>query len=208
MSKLGRALQRSIRSIQSAEYTKLTGKRDWKYELSELKYAALDTLLYSWLSPIVVFAEACKRTIKWLPIIWKDREWDSHYILEILKCKLRFSREYLQQFGHHTNVSRDCKNIRIAEILIERIQKDNYHEFLMGEHEEKWGKLIFGDRKDNILFDNKFSGSGLRRSKVQSQNDFEQERKEARAIHQYHNHMGKQDRDFLFSHMRKHIDQW
>jgi hypothetical protein len=32
--------------------------------------------------------QGVKNLIYWFPIIWKDRNWDSHYIFEIMKHKL------------------------------------------------------------------------------------------------------------------------
>ena len=34
------------------------------------------------------FKTGVKNIIYWFPIIWKDRNWDSHYIFEIIKHKL------------------------------------------------------------------------------------------------------------------------
>ena len=36
------------------------------------------------------FIISIKNLIKWFPIIWKDRDWDDHYIWEIMKNKLRW----------------------------------------------------------------------------------------------------------------------
>lgn len=208
MGRLARTLKRSLRSLKATEYAKKTGKKDWSYVGFELYCAFMDTCIYSWLTPIQVFKESCIRTAKWLPIIWKDRHWDDYFIFEILKHKIRFTRENIRDHGYHANKDRTIKTMRIAEILIERLQKDNYSDLLMQRHEAKWGKYVSGSRKDNIMFDNKFSCSGLRRENVKSQTDWELEFKEHKKISEYDEYMKKQDKDYLFKHLNKHINKW
>ena len=37
-----------------------------------------------------------KNLWKWLPVIWKDRDWDTHFIYELLKKKLEINIIYLK----------------------------------------------------------------------------------------------------------------
>lgn len=210
MSKFFRTLKRSIWSIHKTEYEKRTGRRDWKYWRFELWCSFLDTFVYSWKSPIDVFLESCVRTAKWFPIIWKDRHWDHAYILDILENKIRFTRENIGRWNRHTTAKRDCQNMRIAEILIRRIREDNYDDSFMVEHEAKWGKLDWRKDapKDNVLFDNKFSKSGLVRAKVNSQEQWEQEGKDHRRIIDHCQYQKSQDYDYLFKHLKKHLERW
>jgi hypothetical protein len=72
------------------------------------------------------FIDGVSNLFKWLPIIWKDRHWDDHYIFEILKHKLILQREHLVSENRHIGVSTINRDITICLNLIERIQEDYY----------------------------------------------------------------------------------
>jgi hypothetical protein len=67
-----------------------------------------------------------RNVIRWLPIIWKDRDWDSHYIFEILKAKLQNQANYIGDQDRHTRSKRDAEIMRTCVKLIEKIQDEYY----------------------------------------------------------------------------------
>lgn len=62
----------------------------------------------------------------WLPIIWKDRNWDQHYIYEVLKHKLKAQAKYIGDSDRHTRAQQDARRMKICVKLIEKIQDDFY----------------------------------------------------------------------------------
>lgn len=38
--------------------------------------------------PPRTFIENISRVVKWTPVIWKDRDWDEHYLVTVLQFKL------------------------------------------------------------------------------------------------------------------------
>ena len=62
----------------------------------------------------------------WLPVIWKDRNWDQHFIYEVLKHKLKAQSNYIGRRDWHTRAQQDARNMRICVKLIEKIQDDFY----------------------------------------------------------------------------------
>lgn len=176
----------------------------------QVKDTLLDKLFYSWWTELVVIKESIQRIIKWLPILWHDRDWDHYHIWNILENKIRFTKENIHKYGHHVNKSRDVNNMRIAEILIDRIKKDEYEEMTNKEHTDHWGELewIEDSEDDNILFDNKFSKHGLVRTKVNSQQEWEQECKESTKRLKHAEYLKQQDMEYLFRHLKKHIHKW
>ena len=50
--------------------------------------------------PVRDFLTGISNLWKWLPIIWKDRDWDKHYIMEIFIFKLKRNRDYMINHGH------------------------------------------------------------------------------------------------------------
>lgn len=63
----------------------------------------------------------------WLPVIWKDRDWDHHFIFEVLKHKLKAQAKYIGKRGIHTEAKKDSRNMKICVSLIQKIQ-DEYYE--------------------------------------------------------------------------------
>lgn len=64
--------------------------------------------------------------IKWFPVIWKDRDWDDHYIFEVFKFKLEKQAKYIKEKGFHTNSDLDAKRMMLCVKLMEKIQEDFY----------------------------------------------------------------------------------
>ena len=64
--------------------------------------------------------------IKWFPIIWKDRDWDDHYIFEVFKFKLEKQAKYIKEKGFHTNSDLDAKRMMLCVKLMEKVQEEFY----------------------------------------------------------------------------------
>lgn len=82
-----------------------------------------------------------KRGIKsiwyWLPIIWKDRHWDSHYIFEIMKHKLKAQSKYIGERDIHTRAKRDAEIMMTCVRLMEKVQDEFYSSEYMDYHQTK-----------------------------------------------------------------------
>ena len=64
--------------------------------------------------------------VRWFPIIWKDRDWDDHFIFEILKFKLKNQAKYIGYHDRHLSAKRDVEIMMLCVRLIEKIQDDYY----------------------------------------------------------------------------------
>ena len=62
----------------------------------------------------------------WFPVIWKDRNWDDHYIFEVLKHKLKSQSKYIGDRDIHTRAQQDARRMRLCVSLIEKIQDETY----------------------------------------------------------------------------------
>jgi hypothetical protein len=76
--------------------------------------------------PVRNFRTGISNLIKWLPIIWKDRNWDSHYIYEIIKKKLEFQAKYISDNDRHTRAQQDARRMMICSSLIHKLQEETY----------------------------------------------------------------------------------
>ena len=72
------------------------------------------------------FFKGINNLIRWFPIIWKDRDWDDHFIFEILKFKLKNQAEYIGKRGNHLSAKRDAEIMMLCVRLIGRLQDDYY----------------------------------------------------------------------------------
>lgn len=72
------------------------------------------------------FVKGVKNLIRWFPVIWKDRDWDSHYIWEILKFKLKNQSKHIGYYDRHVSAKRDVEIMMICVKLIDRIQNEYY----------------------------------------------------------------------------------
>jgi hypothetical protein len=72
------------------------------------------------------FIRGVKKLWYWLPIIWKDRDWDSHYIFEVLKHKLKAQAKYIGERDIHTRAQQDARRMRLCVSLMEKVQGETY----------------------------------------------------------------------------------
>lgn len=77
---------------------------------------------------------------RWLPVIWKDQDWDDWYIFEILKFKLKNQAEYISSHDRHVGAKRDAQIMMTCVRLIEKIQEEYYSGEYMEYHKAdyKW----------------------------------------------------------------------
>ena len=75
-----------------------------KLRQARLEYAleSVDNLLIElkWLTPNLVykicrFTRKVLKVFKYIPVIWHDEDWDQEYMLDLLKFKLTYMRDYL-----------------------------------------------------------------------------------------------------------------
>lgn len=90
--------------------------------------------------------EGIRNVIYWFPIIWKDRNWDSHYIFEILKHKLKAQAKYIGDRDMHTRAKQDARRMRLCISLMQKVQEEDYTVEYMGYYGDRhW----FTDCEDN-----------------------------------------------------------
>lgn len=82
-----------------------------------------------------------KRGIKsiwyWLPVIWKDRHWDSHYIFEIMMHKIKAQSKYIGERDIHTRAKRDAEVMMTCVRLMEKVQDEFYSSEYSDYHKTK-----------------------------------------------------------------------
>lgn len=82
-------------------------------------------------------AQGFKNLWRWFPIVWKDRDWDDHFIWEALKFKIANTAKYIGGHDRHVTASRDAEIMRTCVRLIDKIQTEYYHLEYTDYHEFK-----------------------------------------------------------------------
>jgi hypothetical protein len=78
-----------------------------------------------------------KNLIQWFPVIWKDRDWDSYYIFQILEHKLKLQAKGIAKRDIHVNAQRDAEVMMTCVRLMEKIRDGYYESEYMDYHETK-----------------------------------------------------------------------
>lgn len=86
-------------------------------------------------------ATGIKNLWKWFPIIWKDRDWDSYFIYDILKFKIINQSKYIGKKNRHSSSSREAEIMMMTARLMHRYQTEYYDTEYMDYHESKYNWL-------------------------------------------------------------------
>jgi hypothetical protein len=107
-----------------------------------------------------MFKTGVKNIIYWFPIIWKDRNWDSHYIFEIMMHKLKAQSKYIGARDIHTRAQRDAEIMMTCVRLMKQIDNDFYSSEYSDYHKTKhWfedvpGKEGYSSWESRLLEEN------------------------------------------------------
>jgi len=71
-----------------------------------------------------------KNLYKWFWVIWNDRDWDHHYIFQVLKFKLEKQAKHLADVGFHNEAQRDAELMMTCVRLIDKLQNEYYYDEL------------------------------------------------------------------------------
>ena len=68
-----------------------------------------------------------RNVIRWLPIIWEDKDWDDYFIYKILQFKLKNQAEYIGGRDWHTRAKRDAEKMMTCVRLIDKMTEEYYY---------------------------------------------------------------------------------
>jgi len=159
--------------------------------------------------PFRDFYRRVRNVFRWIPIIWKDRDYDDSYITEILIKKLEFTRDfYLSDKAYSAEAEKVAEEIQEA---IDRLHmtRDSWEFYESPAHdiiEEKWGKTTFEfipleDRPGLNEMVSKTEKVVTPEDKEQYSEDFRKAMKTARKEYM-------KDKKEAYKFIAKHIDGW
>lgn len=164
------------------------------------------------------FVEGFKNIISWFPIVWGDRDWDDHYIWEVIKFKLSKQAKYIKTQGRHVSAERDSEIMMTCVRLMDKIQHEDYSSEYMDYYQ---AEINFIDSETNKgcketditeiseRFDEYFAKYPLVHKKVKKSKKplFPKNTKRGKAMNIGHiNH--QRARKLLFNILENNIERW
>ena len=159
--------------------------------------------------PFRDFYRRVKNVLRWLPTIWKDRDWDNSYITEILIKKLEFTRDfYLSGKAYSAEAEKVADEIKEAIVLLHmtRDSWEFYEDLAMEQLEQKWGKTIF----EFVPLEDRpgITEMKSKTEKVNTEEEKEQYRKEFRKTLDEARKQYMKDKIKAYKFIAKNIDKW
>jgi hypothetical protein len=163
--------------------------------------------------PFRDFYRRVKNVLRWLPTIWKDRDWDNSYITEILIKKLEFTRDfYLSDKPYSAEAGNIAKEIQdaIEQLHMTRDSWEFHEAPAMEELEQKWGLTAFSfepyecnENGEVLTYEMK-----SKTEKVNTEEEEEQYRIEfGKALDEARKQYRKDKKD-AYKFIAKNIDKW
>jgi hypothetical protein len=150
---------------------------------------------------IVKILTRIKNLIKWLPIIWDDKQWDYYYFYKILYYKLKFMEEFWKSDEPvSAKAEKTAKQIMVAKNLAKRLMENNYLDNALMWHEQKYPDYI--DKVFTVpCKDNPKIHMYVNKNSIDAQKSF-------RRYSEHADYMEQQDRDMLFNWIKRYIERW
>jgi len=160
-----------------------------------------------------------KNLWRWLPIIWNDKDYDDHFIFEILKFKLKNTADYTEQRKWFVGYEHEVSRMRLCIKLINLIQEEYYgmeymdyktstFEFMPTDNKDENGDLYYELKSEMIedKLDNYFIKYPLIYKQMINKLGHPEDRRHI-AIHMgCKNH--ERAKRLLFNILNKHIENW
>lgn len=161
-------------------------------------------------------AQGFRNLWKWLPIIWKDRNWDDHFIFEVLKFKIKNTADYTEKKQRFVGWENEVRYMRICEKLMDRIQNEyyqveyqDYQDFDMSTVPTEDGlyEVVFDVKRDDTAEFVKKYPHALRRAKKDPgyENFFKDEKTGYLAVGMIRH---EKARKLLFKILEQRIERW
>ena len=166
---------------------------------------------------LIVIIEGIKNIIKWIPIIYKDKDWDDFFITKMIQKKIEFQREYLVKHNRHMDIDRDNKWMTLVLNLIELEHEDYY---LLEHHEYEKCNLKFIESESHpgsfevekeVEWENledyfkKYPNAIRKVKKMYPDRDFEDKDRLAMYLGMYNQ---KRCRNLIFEILKQKSDMW
>ena len=152
------------------------------------------------------FIDGVRNIIRWVPVLYKDRDWDDYFITKMLQKKIEHQRKYLVKHNRHREIGRDNFWMTVVLNLIEAEHQDYYGCEHMDYYESEGflSDILTVDNLDEYI--NKYPGTKRAVLKEYTDRDFSDRMTLAFYMA---SHRQKKCRNLLFEILkRKSINWW
>lgn len=152
-----------------------------------------------------------KRFVAWVPILWKDEDWDYIYFLEVMRFKISRIRKEIDKNKRHIGYKKQVKQMKVVEELLSRIAFNKNNDFYIKLSEqlrnfEKQGKCICPEETFGV--EPYFNKAGKKiGSTFIDLSCFFCKKALSRWLKQEQDKENA-DLEFLFKHLKKHVKKW
>ncbi len=93
-----------------------------------------------------------KKLREYRKVLKDDEDWDWTYILRMLQYKLERTRKCIVANNIIVEAPKVARQIRAVEILLERVERDQYYDEITKDFRKKYGKIrmISGKREPGV----------------------------------------------------------
>lgn len=92
---------------------------------------------------IMKFLTRVKRLIRWIPVIWKQYDFDYNYALDVFKLKLTELAEFLESDKAHTSSAKvNAGKIRTVLKLMDKVYNGDYETEYQYKLNEEYGEEL------------------------------------------------------------------
>ena len=161
--------------------------RDWDWWWYDFKYGVQNIFAY-------------------LPVLWKDRDWDHQFFLVLMNKKLERMERNIRVTDRHMNSQESAKNIRHVRFALGRLIKGDYHENVYRPHYDKWGEPEW--RFEQISEEPYASELHIDYPNATDDELKEKQNEEYRRLMNKEEILRKQDLEYVTSMLRKHLRSW
>lgn len=179
----------------------------WKNFYNTIRWKIRD----AWIA-IKDIPEFIKTVWAYLPILWRDVDYDYSSLLRLIAFKCSRMRKHIADHGHLANCDSVCWQLRYTELLIDRILKDEYADYDRAQLDKKYGDTIMITRRVDDEGKEIHAGCSelkiTREACLQDPKLMEKESEESHRIFQKAEKQKQNELDILFAHMRRHVQRW
>ena len=106
------------------------------------------------------FRQGIRNIRKWLPVIWRDRDFDYVYLYDVLEFKIRNMADYTQRSQLTQSWEENAEKMERCVELIDKIRNESFHDEEREKHAEKWGEFeldtssifgMFNSKRPNVI---------------------------------------------------------
>lgn len=103
-----------------------------------------------------IFLRGIRNLIEWFPIIWQDRDYDSQYLMDLMKFKIEKMYKHQDSMLTHASTQRNVEIMKTVVRLMDKVQDETYrHEYY--DYIDSEFEFVKVEGTDHFTFEEKIS---------------------------------------------------